>query len=112
MATIAVKTVSIDGVTVGATAAAAGGDQFLNTGREWVRFVNASGGDITVTVTAQSDCIHGELDDITIVVPAGEERYAGIFQPDVYNDINGYVQVTYSGVTSFSLRPFILPMQN
>ena len=41
---------------------------------------------------------------ITLVVPATSgDKWLGPFAPDRFNDINGFVQVTYSAVTGLTV---------
>lgn len=86
-------------------AAAGGGDSFPNTGVERFRVRNADASSKTVTVVAQAavGCPAGTLHNITITVPAGEERVITRLDPARFNDVNGRVNVTYSAVTSVTV---------
>lgn len=85
-------------------AAGAGGDQFLNTGNTGFWIKNSSGGSITVTFAAQNDCNFGETHDAAVSVPNGTIGFiASRFSAQRFNDSSGYVQVTYSGVTSVTV---------
>ena len=91
-------------------AAAGGGDVITNTGGNTILHVkNGSGGNITLTVTAQkttaSNSAFGVLtkSDSVTVVTAGEERFIGPFEPNAFNNSSGQIEITYSGVTSFTI---------
>ncbi len=109
MATLASQAANEDGLTVAETAAAGGGDQFTNTGIEFLLVNNESGGAITVTITAQDTSTttggFGILtkDDRVISVGAGAIEIIGKFAKSAYNDSSNFVQVTYSGVTSLTV---------
>ena len=83
---------------------------------DWARSVDPGwqtgdplpGGDITVTIASQRACDQGSTHNAAVVVTAGEERFIGPFDPARYNDSNGMTQLTYSGVTSLTIRPMSL----
>lgn len=102
MATLTAVTPSVSGVSFSPVSAAAGGDRFLNTGGEVFYVKNAGGGSITVTVDAQSD---GGVSytDPTITVASGAEKVIGRFDPRKFNDSSGYVNISYSGVSSVTV---------
>lgn len=83
-------------------AAASGGDQFTNTGRQLLKVVNGGGSAVTVTVPAQVTCDQGSSHNITNSVAAGATELMGPFTSR-YTDTNGYTQITYSGVTSVTV---------
>lgn len=103
MTTLTVQEPTPSGVVVSTAAAAALGDEFANTGKEILEVTNGSGGALTVTVTAQKACSHGTLHNGGGSVAAGATKRFGPFPRDRFNDINGKVQVTYSGVTSLTV---------
>ena len=94
---------AISGVT---TACASGGDNFVNTGVEFIRINNAHASvSYTVTIAAQTTTYsfprHGKLTKANTVqaVAHANSILIGPFKPTVWNDANGKVQVTYK-VTS------------
>jgi len=96
-------------VVTGATAvpvttAAGGGDSFDNDGRTVFIVKNASGGSITVTFNSLVQSNYGTDVDPVLTVAAGATLIAGPFDPVRYNDANGRVGVTYSGVTSLTVQ--------
>lgn len=113
MAALSVTTASTDGVTFSATAAAGGGDTFVNNGKTLFYAANGSGGDITVTFTAQNEVtINGtslSVSDLAVVVEAGTDEMIGPFPTQIFNNSSGAVAVTYSGVSSLTVRPLSMP---
>jgi hypothetical protein len=71
------------------------GNQFQNDGRMFLHVKNGSGAPISVYVDARAT-----VNDLTIVVTNGESRDIGPFPPNLYNDANRRVQVTYSSGTT------------
>lgn len=106
MATLTAQTISRAGVEPSLASAAGGGDQFINSGSEFFEVVNGGGGGITVTIATQATVDGKAIADDAISVGAGEAHRIGPFPPGLYNDANGYVQVTYSGVTSVTVGVF------
>lgn len=88
--------------------ASAGGDSFLNDGNTYIHIKNGHSGPQTVTLTSIDSArttTLGEfpLADLEIVVPDDEERIAGPFPQTRFNDANGRVSMTYSGVTALTV---------
>lgn len=112
MAILTPASPAITGAAYTLVAAAAGGDQFANPrGNAFFHVNNASGGSLTVTFTAQATTRPADgvypamtLANNAVAVPAGTQRLIGPI-PSGYNDGNGNVQVTYSGVTSLTVVP-------
>ena len=101
MAIIPLK-ITEDG-TVGAVGTCTpGGDEFTNTGVEFIRITNshASVG-YTITVTAQTANFYlpryGKLtkSSVSASVANGNTVFLGPFRPSVFNDSSEKVQVTY-----------------
>jgi hypothetical protein len=93
-------------VTYAAATSGAGGDTFVNTGREFLHVKNDSGGSITVTVDAPNACSFGvthDSHDLSIAIPAGEDRMIGPFPTDRFSDSSNLVKATYSDVTSLTV---------
>lgn len=103
MATLTVQKPSVAGAALTYVSAAGGGDEFLNTGREFLHVVNAGGGNITVTFNSQTLCNYGFDHDMAVTVNAGTDRMIGPFDTVRFNDANTRIQVTYSGVTSLTV---------
>jgi len=81
---------------------AAGGDSFVNTGKEFLHVKNGSGGSLTVTVVTPVTVDALAVTDAAYAIPAGEERMIGPF-PCRYYATNGSTSITYSGVTSLTI---------
>jgi hypothetical protein len=104
VATLTVQDITTAGqVPASLVAAAGGGDQFPNDGRTMFEVANGSGGSITVTFASQKPCDQGSTHNTAVAVAAGATKRIGPFDPTRYNDGNGMVQVTYSGVTSLTV---------
>lgn len=100
MATLAVQKAPAV-ITYGA--AAGGGDQFPAGIRRELRVKNGDGTSTTVTINSQRPCNQGFDHDQATVVAAGTEVAIGPLDPDRFADANGYVQATYSKVTSLTV---------
>lgn len=108
MAVLTPQSPSLTGAALTFAAAAGGGDSFPNQGRSVLIFRNGSGGPLTVT----ADCpnpdnfgVSGSGLDSVVSVPDGatSDFVWGPFNPARFNDSNGRVQLSYSGVTSLTV---------
>lgn len=107
MATLTVATVSRAGVDLGAAAAAAGGDEFVNTGKEILYIKDTAGGGLTLTIATPGTSDGLAVAERTVVIANNEEKLIGPFQPTgLYNDGDGRVQLTYSDVTGVTVAVF------
>lgn len=99
-------------------ASSSNGDKFLNTGKEVLLFQNSSsqgaGSSITVTVAAQQIDNYGaaaSTHNLAVPVPSSSFGLTAVgpFRPSLYNDTNGFLNVTYSAaglnVAAVSLAP-------
>lgn len=105
MANYGAQSPSTAGLNPTFNAAAGGGDSFDNNGKQLVEFVNGSGGSLTVTFDAPNADNYGIIDnvhDVAVAIPAAGRRVFGPFPTNRFNDVNGRVQMTYSGVTSLT----------
>lgn len=109
MATISVQTYDEAGTDLTLSSAAAGGDQFSNTGKQVVLIKNGDSSGKTVTATAQTtsfeDNNYGDSvkQDQSVTVSAGGIGIMGPFPRKAFNDSNDNVQLTYSAVTSLEI---------
>lgn len=108
MATVTTRKVAQAGSTPAPVAASVGGDQIPGTPRTILRVVNGGGSSITVTVNSQQNCDQGFDHDLAVAVPAGATREIGPFGQRFY-DSNGFVQVTYSAVTTVTVEAIEVP---
>ena len=117
MATLTAQKITDAGVVATMSSAAGGGDEFLNSGLEFLFVQNSSAGSHTVTVTAQVQSVHhqtfGTVSKSNIVrsVAAGAEVFIGPFRQAAFNDSNNKVQITYSGVTTLNVAILYLDQQ-
>ena len=90
-------------------AATAEGDTAANNGNMFLHIKNGSGGEITVTITPVTTSVdsgmYGDLTkaNATIAIAGGAEAFIGGFAPAAFNDGNGEVAITYTGVTSLTI---------
>lgn len=104
MATIPVQTAATAGADLTTTAAAAGGDEYANSGREMLVVTNGDASPITVTFTAQRACDLGETHDSgPHTVAAGATRYFAAKDSGIFNNDNGRVEVEYSAVANVTV---------
>ncbi len=106
MATLAIQTISKAGIVPSLAAAAGGGDEFANNGETFLWVNNGGGSQITVTLVTQATLDGLAVADRAVTVNAGQQKFIGDLEKAVYNDANGRVQVTYSGVTSVTVGAF------
>ncbi len=101
MAVLTVATLSRAGVDVAGAAADAGGDQWLNTGKEYVHVRNAAVGAITVTLDIKEAPDGLAVVDKTVTVGPGVTKAIGPFPVGIYNDpATGLARIAYSAVTT------------
>jgi hypothetical protein len=103
MALLNPQAINLNGTTITFSSASAGGDQFANTGRELLLVRNGGASSVTTTVAAQGRYRGVPFSNVTLTVPAGGEVIAGPFPPEVFNDANGRVNLSYSAVTSVTV---------
>lgn len=99
-----VTTVSRAGVDMVGEAADAAGDEWPNTGSEFVQVFNGSAGAVTVTKDIRATTDGAAAVDPTVSVPAGKTYLIGPFPPGWYNDANNRAKITYSAVTSVTIK--------
>jgi hypothetical protein len=102
MAKLAVQQVSLTGIEPTFVAADSLGDSFTNHGRTIFHVKNGDAAAKSVTITS-NPCNYGEIHDVVVSVPAGEERQIGAFNERRFNDDNYEVNVSYDSVTSVTV---------
>jgi precorrin-6B methylase 1 len=96
-------------------AASATGDTCPNDGNVLLLVKNASAGSETVTVTPAKTSAQvagfGTMakNAVAVAVAAGDSALIGPFTPGMFNDANGNLDITYSGVTSLSIAAIRIP---
>lgn len=109
MATLSPQIVVLAGITPALTAAAELGDEWVNSGREFIHVKN-SGAETTVIVNSQAACNQGSDHDETITIPATTGwKMIGPFPKDRFNDAAGKVQLTYGDHTNLTIGIVRLP---
>ena len=113
MATITAAKIVEEGITGSLATCTPAGDEFLNSGIEFIRVSNGhASATYTVTITAQTTSyinpLYGKLtkSDTTKAISAGASAYFGPFKQKPWNDADNKVQLTYilgtSGTTAIS----------
>lgn len=110
MAVLTVQEITRAGLATSLTALATGGDGFANDGRTYFHIKNSNASARTLTVVTQKTVDGKAVADDAINVPGttGDVK-VGPFPPDIYNDANGRVQMTYSSEVGLTGNPFRLP---
>lgn len=103
MAVLTVQDAVNTGLNATYASAASGGDEFANTGTEIVHVKNGSGGSVTVTVATTQEVEGLAVADVSVAIPAGEDRFIGPFRQKTFNASDDNVDVTYSSETSVTL---------
>lgn len=102
MARTTVSASQISRTAAALSAAAANVDGHAVTWRETLFFYVANGGGSSITATVPTP---GTVDglaiaDLTVTVPAGQNRLFGPFPADYYRQSDSTVHINFSGVTS------------
>jgi hypothetical protein len=109
VATLTVQTLARAGLTPAYAAAGASGDEFPNSGKEWVEFVNANvSTPRTVTIVTPQAVDTLAVADRTLTVPASGRLKAGPWPTGTYNAPSGRVQMTYSANADLTVGVFKL----
>lgn len=107
---LTVQDITLSGLAPSYVAADATGNYFTNqTGRTFLHVKNGGTAAIDVTVDSQQLCSFGFDHNNVVSVPAGGERMIGPFTTTRWNDANGRVNVSYSGVTSVTIAVLQIP---
>lgn len=111
MADLTVNAFSGGVITQTLVSANAGGDAIPGyDGKQFLVVTNGSGGSINVTLNSQVVCDQGSDHDLVIAVAAGATRQIKAPAPATrWQDTNGKLQISYSGVTSLSIGAFKWP---
>lgn len=107
--TLTVQDIARSGLTPALAAANTDGSYVPNNGRVFLQVKNAAGSSITVTVASQKTILGLAVADVTVTVPATTgDKMIGPFPPDVFNDAQGQITVTFSAVSSVTVAAFRL----
>jgi len=103
MATLTVQTISRSGLEPSYSSCAGGGDEFANSGDEFIHIKNGHSSTQTVTIETPATVDGLAVADREVAIPATSERLIGPFPSNTYNDSGGLVQLTYDSVTSLTI---------
>jgi len=106
MATFTTQLIVPAGLNPTFAAAAGGGDKFTPGDTTFIETINASGGSITVTVDSKVNSNYGTDVNLVVAVPAGERRRIGPLPAQRFAGSDGLGDITYSGVTTFTVGVF------
>lgn len=110
MALLSPQVIVLTGITPALVAAEAGGDEFVNSGRDFIHIKNTNAAAMDVTINSQALCDQGVDHDVIVTVPLTVgEKFIGPFPKDRFNDTAGKVQITYSAVTDVTIGIVRLP---
>ena len=104
------QVVVLTGITPTLVAADVGGDEFVNSGKDFIHIKNTNASPMDVTVNSQAVCNQGVDHDAVVTIPATTgEKFIGPFPKDRFNDASGKVQITYSAITDVTIGIVRLP---
>ena len=103
MAALSINKIVEGGLAESLETATSGGDEFANSGVEFIHVVNDHASEsYTISITAQATSVRHPNQGIltkanqTFAVAAGAEAFAGPFRQSAFNDSSNNVQVTYT----------------
>lgn len=105
MAVLTVQQAVLAGLTPTYAAASVGGDSFANDGRIFLHVKNSDSSSHVTTVASQKPTVPGYTpanNAVTVPITTGD-KIIGPFDPTVWNDADGKVQVTYAAVTGMTV---------
>jgi len=103
MAILTPQQIALGGSELAFDPADGAGDQFLNNGAMILVVANASGSDMVVSVDSQTPCSYGFDHDVADTINDGDTEYLGPFSTARFNDVDGYVNVTYDDSTDVTV---------
>jgi hypothetical protein len=82
-------------------------DKWLNDGTSIYIVNNGGGSSITLTEVYGPNAIFNGVTqtNLTRAIPAGDWAICGPYPTGIYNDVNGYMNVQYSAVTTVKVMP-------
>lgn len=103
MGTYTVVDASKGGLDI-AGAAVSSSDKYPNSGKEVLLVKNGSGGSINVTIVTPGTADGNAIADLVIAIADGVTKAFGPYKRGTYNDVDGNVNVNYSGVSSVTAK--------
>lgn len=113
MATLTVVDIARTGVDVAGVTPGGSGDEWANTGKEFIEVKNGSGSSITVTLDIKSTVDSAAVTDPTVSIAAGITKAIGPFPTGIYNDSStGRAKATCSATTDITIKALKLTPAN
>lgn len=109
---LARQLLSDTGLSAAYSPAADEGHKVENDGRVFLHVLNYSEGDITVTILSGYVKAGLKLADRVVEVGAGEEKFIGPFDTDVYNQTDGgkgHIYIDYSATENVEVAALLFP---
>lgn len=100
MATVSSQAPNLTGLNATYSAASGGGDKFTPTKRTMLHIKNGGGVSVTATITTPKTYAGLAVGDAAVTVPAGEERLAGPFDPELFQASDGLASIAWSATAS------------
>ena len=77
-----------------------------NAGDLWLEIKNGGGASITVTIPSTGKKNGVDVEDVTVSLPAGENRHITNLSAGVSAQTDGTIHINYSSVTSVTVAAF------
>ncbi len=103
MPTLTVQSIVRAGLETTYAACDAGGDEFANSGDEFIHIKNDAVAEQILTIETAATVDGLAVADRTVAIPASEERMIGPFPTSAYNDGDDLVQLTYDAVVTLTI---------
>lgn len=105
MAAYAVRQLTADGL-IDALVAVSAADSFPNTGDQILEVLNGGGVPTTVAIVTPATVGGRAVSDVSQVIAAGARWKFGPFDPGLFNDSSGNVNVTYTATATVTAQVF------
>ena len=111
MAELVVDVITRAGISPNYNDADVAGDTFMNDAerRTFLAVKNNSVATVTATIATPATLDGLQVADRAVAIGAGAEVFIGAYPPNVYNQANGTISVTYSAVTDVQVAALKLP---
>jgi hypothetical protein len=106
MIALAVQDIVIASIQPSYVAANTDGQWFINDGATFFHVKNGSGVPTTLTFATPAKLAGVDVVEWAVVCGAGIDKMIGPFDPAVFNQGDGTVQVTYSAITTITVGAF------
>lgn len=103
---LTISEVDVNGAEVSAVACNADGNSIPAQSDIWLMFENGSGGSLTATFVATGYKGGVAIEDIDLVMAAGEIHFITGLEPSVFQQSDGVIHIDYSGVTDLTVKAF------